>query len=923
MESSRRWQPMSTMNMNSMRPPYYRAPLQSANPTAAYGHERNGRRAAFAPYPTDRLGRKRADEGCFHLLYSYTSRMFSSYPILLQAVMTAIIGFVAYFFYDYAVGLESWRSYLLYKLISFFGFVISVTFLYLFYTNLTSASSPSATPRLAAPPSTALPPFANKSKLAYSEKAALGNLNNVHMNHKPAKRDDLFFTQQSMNRVSSSTFHVDTKYDFDSSPTKIASYDPNQIVNQQKLDTIFDERQAVQHRGATRGSFKHATPSSTAITSSMANVKTPIGKTFGSMRMTPAVPTTKSHLLSTPLHQSHQGSAHIYTPGSSNMDVTMKSLGKENEDPFLNLDYSAIHPAPSQSASARAQKSVAWNVSGFGAGAAGLGDVSTIAQPGTPARAAYDYDGMYSDINLRGDNIGNVLPQDQQHNKLQSHAGTILNNAGPTAAIQRHHKVVQVSRKPPVSPFSRQRERNERQQQQLLAENTMNPVVFSSIGLKKSQFAAHYMEKSVHLYKELKIGELMANWAENTRWWMAEMMRARFKEFSCNNANIDGIFQLLQQKYNLGSQLSAFQTPQQKESFVVANEQQLFNVARAENNQFINNVVQKTKHLKECMDFMVEPFKGFNDDLSVTQYVSKRIQQLSCGSHLMYNWNKGEEKTWQHFMYPSDAQIFMSLFCKYMDDAMCPAIKFSEKHYIEISVNEMDKIEKLLYKQFKDIAIICVSEIKRSSQRMRSKLNRDEEANANRQHLKPHGYNLMEKEQNQTDSYSDITAQDSLPYYFIAYNKQKFDKVIKQRFYDTLIPKPKHSLWNTGIPSMINDSLHGLGNYFNGASHRNASTKPEEKTDLSEDDDDDEYFHHGAMHSKRRRNGYYGGKNKKRSKHGDENENVGTWYPQPGKNNLFHAVTLFALFLHKCCNDKLADIALKDQGCTLLHNIFK
>merc|ERR1712113_1038023 len=150
-----------------------------------------------------------------------------------------------------------------------------------------------------------------------------------------------------------------------------------------------------------------------------------------------------------------------------------------------------------------------------------------------------------------------------------------------------------------------------------------------------------------------------------------------------------------------------------------------------------------------------------------------------------------------------------------MDDAMCPAVKFSEKHYIEISLHDIKKIDKL-YKKFKDVAIICVSDTKYSQ--------KNNNYNSN-------FYGRSQRQFN--DEYKDITSQDSLPYYFIAYNKQKFDKIInKLDKKPSGIKKPKHFLynaWNSGM-NFANNSFNG---YFGG------SINAEEKDGLSDDD----YYH--------------------------------------------------------------------------------
>merc|ERR1712176_910928 len=112
------------------------------------------------------------------------------------------------------------------------------------------------------------------------------------------------------------------------------------------------------------------------------------------------------------------------------------------------------------------------------------------------------------------------------------------------------------------------------------------------------------MEKSIKLYQQLRIDGLIANWAESMRWWLADVVKTRCNELLNNDADIQQIFNLLERKYNLKQQLSSFQTSSQRESFIIQNEAQLENVAKSENNPTIMHIIQKRKHLKDCIDFI-------------------------------------------------------------------------------------------------------------------------------------------------------------------------------------------------------------------------------------------------------------------------------------------------------------------------------
>merc|ERR1712154_94768 len=113
-------------------------------------------------------------------------RIFSGYPISIQSIITSIIGFIAYFLYDYAIDSESIHSYILYKTLSFIGFGISVSLLYLLYLNITK-------------PSLSNNPYsAPLNQSSHSTHSTHSNL---------SKRDDLYFA----NKTIPNPFNVEPK----------------------------------------------------------------------------------------------------------------------------------------------------------------------------------------------------------------------------------------------------------------------------------------------------------------------------------------------------------------------------------------------------------------------------------------------------------------------------------------------------------------------------------------------------------------------------------------------------------------------------------------------------------------------------------------------------------------------------------------
>jgi len=217
-----------------------------------------------------------------------------------------------------------------------------------------------------------------------------------------------------------------------------------------------------------------------------------------------------------------------------------------------------------------------------------------------------------------------------------------------------------------------------------------------------------------------------------------------------------------------------------------------------------------------------------------------------------------------------------------MDDALCPAIKFSERHFVEISAKNMDELEVIKdVQRVKDVAICCVSAHKIKDKKLKDK-------------------KRLFSDQRKEEVVG--ASNDNLPYYFVVWNRKKYGTKMEQMMKAQrgrggatsrsamfgAIKKPKAFLaqsWSSGVKAPNDSFDHYMGN--------------------NKGDDDEEEQWRKPKNQKSNRSG----------------GNVEAWFAEPGTNNVFHAVTLFALFIQKCCDGKLGGISLRDQRCNLLEAI--
>jgi len=288
-------------------------------------------------------------------------------------------------------------------------------------------------------------------------------------------------------------------------------------------------------------------------------------------------------------------------------------------------------------------------------------------------------------------------------------------------------------------------------------------------------------------------------------------------------------------------------------------------VARAEQGaaSAIMHIVQRTEHIADCVQFAV---RHCAEKEQAAEYLLDRLRTLQTARSLAaYQWNAGA-KGWRLGL-PADCQLTMALFCRYLDDALCPAIKFSDRHFVETA--PPIKLRKLAEK-VPDVAICAVTD----------------QGAAGSDH--------------------------NVPYFFVVWNRRKYgakvDALTAQQRPSSrsslfgAIKKPKAFLaqsWSTGLNAAqsLNDSFERY------LSDGKSSGQKKDVTVQSGDDDDDQW-------------------NPQRKRKGAK-EAVEAWYAEPGSNNVFHTLSLFALFVQKCCDGKLGGISLRDQRCTLLDAIKK
>merc|ERR1719376_6450 len=146
-------------------------------------------------------------------------------------------------------------------------------------------------------------------------------------------------------------------------------------------------------------------------------------------------------------------------------------------------------------------------------------------------------------------------------------------------------------------------------------------------------------------------------------------------------------------------------------------------------------------------------------------------QLQSTRSVTLYKWNGGDAKEWQPMGLPTDSELLMSLFCRYMDDALCPAIKFSERHFIEIAASDMAKLNRIEdIKRVQDVAICCVSAHKAMQKKPKEK-----KASFGERSYGDGAFSAA------NDAYKkEQAAKDSLPYYFVVWNRKKYGAKVEQ-----------------------------------------------------------------------------------------------------------------------------------------------
>ena len=210
---------------------------------------------------------------------------------------------------------------------------------------------------------------------------------------------------------------------------------------------------------------------------------------------------------------------------------------------------------------------------------------------------------------------------------------------------------------------------------------------------------------------------------------------------------------------------------------------------------------------------------------------------------------------------------------------------------------------------FKDVAIVEVlPNVIRRSERENDKNNsRDNYTSFNRDRLKRERERDRRRQllQSNTNNNFDDTTGD-LPYYFIIYDKEKFDESIKD-----FIQTNQENIAN-------NRNLNGIRKPKAYLSSKGG--KHDRRRNKSDSFEDDYYGKKKRKYdSVRRRNA-----SSNSSSNGniparkDYVSKVSAWYPIPGKDNVFHCLVLLAFFLQRFNNSELRGVKLKDRNCDLL-----
>lgn len=361
-----------------------------------------------------------------------------------------------------------------------------------------------------------------------------------------------------------------------------------------------------------------------------------------------------------------------------------------------------------------------------------------------------------------------------------------------------------------------------------------------------------------------------------TKWISDNILKKRFQEWQQSNIDLKKIYIFLSKKYtSFQSEFQKLKSISDVEQFILNNESIILGIGNKLNIPNFRNIIENRKRIIFSMETpakMKMQNMSKNNNLYKNQNLAKFEQLKKNVYERLRDFNEVSSNL-DIYDFPKDCHLIFYLFCNFMDDCFCQTSDFIKKHTINIvmddvrnifgSVEEMKRlVMENMTNKFDEIAIVCIHK------------------------------NI---------------SNGIFPYFFVIFDDRKFNGNIMS---------------STDDDNGVNDNMFGnvykpMGNSYYSpcrgqrkARHFSAGCVQNETSSVFQTFAENENFSSMAN-----------GMNMFSNMNDITVDNIQIWFAQPGKDNVFHALCLFALFVKRYGSGKLDGLELRSQGCTLLQPI--